>query len=103
MAVEVATAYVPIVPEVKSFGAKLTEGIAAPLADAADTGGKKAGDSFASSFVKKAGVAGIAAGGAIGAGLAGAGVGLFQIGSMFDEAFDSIRVTTGATGAELAG
>lgn len=43
--------------------------------------------------------------GAIGAGLlAGAGaaaVGLFQIGSSFDDAFDSIRVSTGATGPAL--
>lgn len=43
--------------------------------------------------------------GAIGAGLlAGAGaaaVGLFQIGSSFDDAFDNIRVSTGATGPAL--
>jgi phage-related minor tail protein len=39
----------------------------------------------------------------IGAGFAAAGAGLFAVGQSFDEAFDSIRVGTGATGEALAG
>lgn len=45
----------------------------------------------------------LAAGGAVIAGGLAAGVGLFKIGETFDEAFDSIRVGTGAVGAELEG
>jgi len=39
----------------------------------------------------------------IGAGFAGAGAGLLLVGESFDEAFDTIRTGTGATGDALAG
>jgi phage-related minor tail protein len=39
----------------------------------------------------------------LGAGFAAAGAGLFAVGQSFDEAFDSIRAGTGATGDALAG
>jgi phage-related protein len=41
--------------------------------------------------------------GAIAAGVGAAGVALFEVGSQFDSAFDTIRIQTGATGNELAG
>lgn len=43
------------------------------------------------------------AGVAIGAGLVAAGVGLFKLGQDFDDAFDTIRTQTGATGKTLEG
>lgn len=64
------------------------------------------GAGFQGALASKLGPIGAAAGIALGAGLA-AGIGgavvLKNIGETFDEAFDTIRVGTGATGAELEG
>jgi len=49
------------------------------------------------------GTAAAAAGVAIGAAAIGAGIALYGIGSSFDEAYDKIRVGTGATGRRLEG
>jgi len=54
-----------------------------------------------SSFAGSAGAIAATAGAAIVAGIGAAGVGLYKIGEEFDAAFDSIRVTTGATGPAL--
>jgi len=40
---------------------------------------------------------------AFGAAFLGVGAGLFALGGSFDKAYDNIRITTGATGTELAG
>ena len=50
-----------------------------------------------SSFGKNAGKVALG----LSAGIAAAGLGLFEIGSSFDEAFDNIRIGTGATGPAL--
>ena len=59
---------------------------------------------FAPSTMSKFGkAAGLAAGGALAVGFAAAGIGkaLFEVGKEFDEAYDSIKVQTGATGKEF--
>lgn len=66
-----------------------------------DEAGKGA-DGLGSKFqnLGKVAAVGIAA---LGAGVAAAAVGLFKIGETFDEAYDKIRVGTGATGEALEG
>ena len=79
MASSVAEAFVTVRPDFDKFGSDLKSGI-----------GKLAG------VAKVAGVA-------IGAALVGTGVAAFKIGKTFDDAFDTIRVGTGATGKALEG
>ena len=98
MAVELAAAYVSIVPSARGIG----QGIAAELGGPLDAAGGKAGTSSAKRFgvmfaagMKLAALGGVAVlGGAFAA---------FQIGSQFDDAFDTIRTQTGETGAVLEG
>lgn len=102
MAVEVGEAYVSIIPSARGFGQALASQTDGPSASA----GESAGASFSASFLGSMGklaTVGVAVGAAVGAAAIGAGVGLFKLGSMFDDAFDKIRVTTGATGDTLAG
>ena len=96
MAVELATAYVSVVPSTKGMGAKLAAELGGMSAAGSAAGGQAA-SGFGAKFLPA--MAGIAAAGA--AAIAGIGVGLFAIGSSFDEAWDTIRVGTGATGADL--
>jgi phage-related minor tail protein len=62
------------------------------LADTISGASSKLGE-----FGKAAGVAI----GAVGAAVVGVGVGLFKVGESFDEAYDKIRIGTGATGDDL--
>jgi len=55
------------------------------------------------SFAVKAGKVGLAGGAAFATASAGAATGLFKLGESFDEAFDTIRVGTGATGEAFGG
>lgn len=79
------------------------------LSTFSDAGLKKAQselDEFSKKTQKKMGAFGDAAGKValgLGAGFAAAGAGLFAVGQSFDEAFDTIRAGTGATGDALAG
>lgn len=65
---------------------------------AVDAGSGRLGGSFAA--VGKAAVAGFAA---VAAAAAAAAVGLYKIGDEFDQAYDKIRIGTGATGEALEG
>lgn len=100
--VELASAYVSIVPSTRGFVDKLnTELGGSPMKQAGETAGDVAGAGFASKFT------GAVKGGAVvaGAGLTAAigGLGLAaKLGGQFDDAFDTIRVGTGATGEDLA-
>jgi len=63
----------------------------------------KASESQVGAWSGKIGKLGLAAAAAVGAAAVGAAVGLFKLGSSFDEQFDKIRVGTGATGDALLG
>jgi len=76
------------------------------FSDAGLKAAQKELDDFSKKTQTKLGRVGDAAGKValgIGAGFAAAGAGLFAVGQSFDDAFDSIRVGTGATGEALAG
>lgn len=76
------------------------------FSDAGLKAAQKELDDFSKKTQTKLGKFGDAAGKValgIGAGFAAAGAGLFAVGQSFDEAFDSIRVGTGATGDALSG
>jgi len=100
MAVELATAYVSIVPTTKGLAKSVEQEFGGPSIDtAAKKAGDRAGGQFADGWGKKIAGAGLLTGAAV----AGIGVGLFKLGSTFDDAFDRLRVGTGKTGEELAG
>jgi len=68
-----------------------------------DTSGLDGSLEKASGKIAGLGKAVAAAGLAMGAGVLAAGAGLFKLGSSFDDAYDTIRVGTGATGEALDG
>lgn len=90
----VGYATLQVIPSMQGIGAALSSGIAGPAASA----GASAGGIFAGRFSGA-----MLAGGAIAAAAAGLGVAAFQIGQDFDDAYDTIRVGTGATGSALEG
>ena len=87
-----------VIPSMRGAQAALAGQIAGPAASV----GTQAGRTMGGSMAKAAGVAmkGAFAGVAIGAGVV---TGLAKLGDSFDEAFDTIRVGTGATGEALEG
>jgi phage-related minor tail protein len=99
--VELATAYVTLIPSMQGAQGKIAEALM-PAGAEGDKAGKNAGGMFASGF---GGVLGAAAIGvaAAGAAVAGAAVGLYKVGAIFDDVTDTIRVGTGASGAALDG
>lgn len=103
MAVEIAEAYVSLVPSGKDFASKVAQELGGPLEGAGKNAGDKVSSGIFDGLGAKAGKAGIVAGTALGVGIAGAGAGLFALGATFDDAFDAIRVQTGATGDALGG
>lgn len=93
MAVELAAGYVSIVPSTAGFAGALGQQISGPVA----AQGTASGSLFSSGFAKSLAGVGVAATAAAGA----VGVGLFKLGQSFDDAYDTIRVGTGATGRAL--
>lgn len=94
--VELATAWVRLVPTVEG----ITDQIAKEFAPAEQVGadsGKKAGSAWASQLKGAIGVA------AIGTAVVGAFKGLYEVGAVFDDVTDTIRVGTGAQGEALDG
>lgn len=94
--IELATAWVRLVPTVEG----ITEQISKEFAPAEKTGadsGKKAGAAWAAQLKGAIGVA------AIGTAVVGAFKGLYEVGSVFDDVTDTIRVGTGAQGEALEG
>lgn len=91
MSVELATAYIALVPSAAGIGAALQKELGAPLEEMAKTSGEKTSNAFSSAFAIGAAAAAVAV-----------VVGLEKIGSSFDDAADKIRTTTGATGVGLA-
>lgn len=82
------TAFLDLVPRVSPAAAAKGE---------AEVGGMLNG------ITSKAAIAGAGIGAALVAGVAAAGIGLFALGSKFDDAFDGIRIQTGKTGDALLG
>ena len=99
--VELATAYVTLIPSMQGAQGKIAEALM-PAGAEGDKAGKASGGMFAAGF---AGVLGAAAVGvaAAGAAVAGAAVGLYKVGAVFDDVTDTIRVGTGASGEALDG
>lgn len=91
--VELATAYVTLVPSAQGMQAAVAKELGGAQV-AATAAGTKTGGSFVGGFSKAtaAATAAFAVGGL-----------LAKVGSDFDEAFDTIRVGTGATGEALEG
>jgi TP901 family phage tail tape measure protein len=103
MAVEVAEAYVSLVPSGQGFAGKVSDLLGGPLDKAGADAGESLGQGLFGGLAAKAKEAGVGSGTILAGGIAAAGAGLFALGSTFDDAFDSIRVKTGATGDALAG
>lgn len=95
--VELATAYISLVPTMQGVQGKVAEALL-PAGAEADKAGKASGGLFAGGF---AGALGAAAVGV--AAVGGAAVGLYKVGAVFDDITDTIRVGTGASGAALDG
>jgi TP901 family phage tail tape measure protein len=101
-AVELATAYVALVPSAKGIAGKLAEEMGGPAEKAGLDAGDKAGGGILSSFKNKVG-GGALSGIIAGVGVAGLGAAALSIGTSFDDAFDTIRTVTGKSGVELNG
>ena len=104
MAVELATAYVNLQASARGIGQSISNELGAPLGAAGLVGGQAIATNVNKGFNAQAvgATAGKALAVGIGVGVAG-GAALFKIGDTFDEAFDAIRVGTGATGEVLEG
>ena len=96
-AVELATGYISLVPSMQGSESSIA-GLLIPAAESAgDQAGAGAGKKFGGAWNKALLAAGV------GAAVAGAFKGLYEIGDTFDELTDTIRVGTGAQGDALDG
>lgn len=100
--VELATAYLALVPSLKGAQGAITSELVPAAESAGDKAGRKSGGMFASGFAGAMGAAAVGVA-ATGAAVAGAAVGLYKVGSIFDDVTDTIRVGTGLSGAALDG
>lgn len=94
--VELATAWVRLVPSMDGVSESITKEFV-PAEKAGAESGKKTGSAFAAQVKGALGVA------AIGAAVVAGFKGLYEVGSIFDEVTDTIRVGTGAQGDALEG
>lgn len=94
MAVELATAYISLVPSAKGITAGIQKEMGAPLVAAGKTSGAKSSTAFGAAF--KSGIKTAAIGVGVIAGVA-------AIGKSFEDAFNTIERGTGATGKTLEG
>ena len=100
-AIELAVAYMQVVPSLAGGQGKLTEQILPAVEGAAEKSSKSFGDKFSDGLGRLGGAKAIAAG--IGAGVVAGFAGLYRVGETFDEVADTIRVGTGASGTALEG
>lgn len=83
-----AALWLPVMPSLRDFGPSLVKGVAKE----AEKGGKLSGVRFGKAFgIAAAGIAGVTA----------AGTALYSVGKQFDDMTNTIRVGTGASGADL--
>ncbi len=93
---ELARAFVTLVPSMEGSQDTIVKALAGADSGAA-TAGKNVGTSFAGSLKSAIGPL------LTGAAIVGVGKGLYEVGEVFDEMSDTIRVGTGASGEALAG
>ncbi|EQM83426.1 phage tail tape measure protein [Microbacterium maritypicum] len=94
--VELATVWLRMVPTMEGATENVTKALL-PGENAAGESGKRAGSEWAA---KAKGAIGVAA---VGAAIVGTFKGLYEVGSIFDDVTDTIRVGTGAQGEALDG
>lgn len=95
-AVELATAYVSLVPSMRGAEGAITKELVPGAESAAESAGKAAGGRF-SGVMGKA----LIGGAALGAGVVAGFKGLYEVGGIFDDVADTIRVGTGKSGEAL--
>jgi TP901 family phage tail tape measure protein len=98
MAVELATAYVSLVPSFGGGPQEIISQFGGPVEQASESVGQSAGSSLTSGFKKT-----LAIGAVVTTAVAGVGTALYGVGATFDDVVDTIRVGTGATGEALDG
>jgi phage-related minor tail protein len=100
-----ATAWVDVLPSMRNFGSQLSAGLMGQAGGVGDAVGLTIGDKISDGIGKRAGKMSGALKGALGLGAAAAaaGAGLYQVGKIFDEVSDTIRIKTGQSGKALDG
>lgn len=97
MAVELATAYINLVPSTRDLASGISSDLIPSAGSAGDAAGAAAGAGMVGSMKKFLGPAVVAGA------TAGVAKGLYDIGTTFDSVADTIRIGTGATGSALDG
>ena len=101
--IELATAYVSIVPSFAGGPGAIAAGLTPAAATAGTTAGVAAGGGFAAGFAGKAATGAKLATVGLTAPILAIGAAAFVAAGNVDDAYDNIRVKTGATGDDLAG
>nr|DAS60726.1 MAG TPA: minor tail protein [Caudoviricetes sp.] len=99
--VELATGYFQLVPSMQGAERKITDEITEAVTGASDKAGSEGGKKLSERLAE--GLQGWAMPALAGGLLAGLGKGLYEVGSVFDDVNDTIRVGTGASGEALEG
>nr|DAQ26916.1 MAG TPA: tail tape measure [Caudoviricetes sp.] len=97
--VELATGYFQLVPSMQGSEKKITDEISNAVTGAADSAGAEGGKKLSERLAE--GLNGWALPTLAGGLLAGLGKGLYDVGAVFDDVNDTIRVGTGASGESL--
>ena len=97
--VELATGYFQLVPSMQGSEKKISDELSAAVGSASDSAGSDGGRRLSEKLAE--GLKGWAMPALAGSMLAGLGKGLYEVGSVFDDVNDTIRVGTGASGESL--
>jgi len=97
--VELATGYFQLVPSMQGAEKRITDEISGAVAAASDSAGEAGGRRLSERLAE--GLKGWALPALAGGMLAGLGKGLYEVGNVFDNVNDTIRVGTGASGESL--
>lgn len=97
--VELATGYFQLVPSMQGSEKRITDEISNAVGGAADSAGAEGGKKLSERLAE--GLKGWALPALAGGMLAGLGKGLYEVGNVFDNVNDTIRVGTGASGESL--
>lgn len=99
--VELATGYFQLVPSMQGSEKRITDEITDAVTGASDKAGSEGGKKLSEKLAE--GLQGWAMPALAGGLLAGLGKGLYDVGAVFDDVNDTIRVGTGASGEALQG
>lgn len=97
--VELATGYFQLVPSMQGSEKRIADEISSAVGGAADSAGAEGGKKLSERLAE--GLKGWALPALAGGMLAGLGKGLYEVGNVFDNVNDTIRVGTGASGESL--